>query len=103
MIAQGKAAEAVALGNTPFHPIGFFPSGLARRQSAKLEGKKRNHLGSTIQGGARSSLALGYDRSVLRRLEFRPLYSPDVCVPEGGLTPASHAAQRFDHWSCERP
>jgi len=40
IIAQGKAAEAAALGKEPPHPTSFFPSGLARQSHAKPEGKK---------------------------------------------------------------
>jgi hypothetical protein len=44
MIAQGKAAAAAALGSIPPHPTSFFPSGLARRQRAKPEGKNEEFL-----------------------------------------------------------
>jgi hypothetical protein len=40
MVAQGKAAEAAALGKEPPHPTPFFPSGFARKRRAKPEGKK---------------------------------------------------------------
>ena len=40
MIAQGKAAEAAALGKAPPHPTSFFTSGLARLRRAKPEVKK---------------------------------------------------------------
>ena len=40
IIAQGKAAEAAALGKGPNQPTSFFPSGFARPCRAKPEGKK---------------------------------------------------------------
>jgi hypothetical protein len=43
-IAQGKAAEAAALGKTPPHPTTFFPSGLARPGRAKPEGRKPDFI-----------------------------------------------------------
>ena len=40
IVAQGKAAEAAALGKTPPHPASSFSSGLARRRRAKPEEKE---------------------------------------------------------------
>ena len=40
MVAQGKAAEAAALGKEPPHPPSFFLSGLARGRRAKPERRK---------------------------------------------------------------
>jgi hypothetical protein len=39
-VAQGKAAEAAALGKEPPRPTSFFPSGVARQRRATPEGKK---------------------------------------------------------------
>jgi len=39
IIAQGKVAEAAALGKEPNQPTSFFPSGFARQGRAKPEGK----------------------------------------------------------------
>jgi hypothetical protein len=39
IVAQGKAAEAAALGKKPPHTHSFFPSGLAPLRRAKPEGK----------------------------------------------------------------
>ena len=44
IIAQGKAAEAAALGKPPPQPNSFFPSGLARQRRAKPEGKKEENI-----------------------------------------------------------
>jgi hypothetical protein len=44
IVAQRKATEAAALGKEPPHPTSFFPSGLARRERAKPEGKKERSL-----------------------------------------------------------
>ena len=39
-VAQGKAAEAAALGKTPSHPVSFCSSGLAPLTRAKPEEQK---------------------------------------------------------------
>ncbi len=44
IIAQGKAAEAAALGTAPPHLFSFFHSGLARLWRAKPEGKKESFI-----------------------------------------------------------
>jgi hypothetical protein len=72
--SPGKAAEAAALGKPPTQPNLFFQSGLARLGRAKPDWKKRgNHFLSLTQGGARSSLALGYYHYVLAGLQFGSL------------------------------
>jgi hypothetical protein len=45
MLAQGKAAEAAALGKRPPNPTSFFPSGWARRRRTQPEGKKEASFG----------------------------------------------------------
>jgi len=40
ILAQGKAAEAAALGKEPLHPNSFFSSGWARQKRAQPEEKK---------------------------------------------------------------
>jgi hypothetical protein len=44
IVAQGKAAEAAALGKETPHPTSFFTSGLARLWHAKPEVKKEEIL-----------------------------------------------------------
>jgi hypothetical protein len=44
ILAQGKDAEAAALGKESPQPTSFFPSSLARLQRAKLEGKKEEKV-----------------------------------------------------------
>ena len=74
IIAQGKAAEAAALGEAPLHPISFFRSGWARLWRAQPEGKKEEiPFGAPTQGGARPSLALGYHQVVPTGLQLASL------------------------------
>ena len=78
IVAQGKDAEAAALGNRhPTPDLSFFQSSLARSPGApNWIGKKRgDHFLSLTQGGARSSLALGYYLIVLTGLQFGSLRS----------------------------
>src|SRR5207249_3543816 len=105
IIAQGKAAacravatcravalrrrEAAVLGKTPPHSPSFFPSGLPRKHSGQTGRKKRgNQIGSPTQGGARSSLALGYYHLVPTGLQLGSLCSHNwrtVSMGQSGL------------------
>src|SRR5437867_338206 len=70
IIAQGKAAEAAALGKTPPPSTSFFPSGLARRRRTKPEG---NHFATATQGGFRfAGLPWAVSRSSLRDFNLPP-------------------------------
>ena len=69
IIAQGKAAEAAALGKGHPTPISFFGSDLARLERAKSDPKKgKGSFWSPTQAGARFSLALGSYLMVLTGL-----------------------------------
>jgi hypothetical protein len=58
IIAQGKAAEAAALGVTPPTPnLSFFQSGLARPRRAKPDWKKERRSFFASHPGRRSFLA----------------------------------------------
>src|SRR5215471_7298410 len=74
IVAQGKAAEAAALGKTPHHTNLFFSFRFGARLARQTGRKKGNHFASVTQGGA--SLALGYYRIVLTGLQFGSLRSP---------------------------
>ena len=63
-IAQGKAAAAAALGKETPQPtslFSFFGLARCRRARPKKEKKGGNHFGFSTRGGARSSLAPGWD------------------------------------------
>jgi hypothetical protein len=75
IIAQGKTAEAAALGKShPIPTLPFFCSGAPAGWRAKTE-KGGIHITSLTQGGARSSLALGYYIIVPTGLQFGLLRS----------------------------
>ena len=76
--AQGKAAEAAALGKGhPTPNLLFFQSGLARARAPNQIGKKRgNHFVSLTQGAPNAfGVALGYYLIVLTGLQLRSLPS----------------------------
>jgi hypothetical protein len=71
IIAQGKTAEVAALGNAhPVPTLPFFWFGAPAGWRAKPEKGGGNHITSVTQGGARSSLALGYEIHVPTGLQF---------------------------------
>ena len=73
MVAQGKAAEATALGKTILPHTPFLPSGLARQRHAKPEAKKNRLFVPVTPGGA--SLAQGYYLSPFQGLGLGSLRS----------------------------
>jgi hypothetical protein len=95
LIAQGKAAEAAALGKPPPHPISLL-SNLVWRATAhqtRLEQTEGIILCPLTQGGARSSLALGYHHrlfvsnvSVNKGTLFVDVLSPKRLSPQAWLS-----------------
>jgi hypothetical protein len=106
-IAQGKAAEAAALGKRPPHPASFFSSGLPRKHSGQTRRKKRgDHLGPATQGGARPSLVLGYYHIVPTGLQFGSLRSHvrrTTLITGGGPTTSNIKQRRNPAVQCMSP
>ena len=79
-VAQGKAAEAAALGKEPSPPNLFFPFRLGAPEARQAGREKRgNHFASRTQRGA--ALALGYYHIVPTGFRFGSL-----CSHNGELT-----------------